>query len=220
MKEIFCVLASPREVFEDIANKPHWLIPALVCTVILFLIVWLSGCWQGLSDGLRVPNLLGPALISPSIVAIVSLGSTTFICLMHALLGGRTKGSARFRTILSVNMHCGLIFLLGETVNDLLVRSNLLSGNRLPLPNRFPTGLDLFLIGVNEPNQYVAIILHSTSVFVLWYLIVLSLGIRVITGSGKIRAGVIAASLWIVAVAIGLGMTYAAGGGTTIRIAL
>lgn len=117
-----------------------------------------------------------------------------------------------------MNIHCGVIFLLGEIVNFLLVQTNVLGGYSTPLPNRFPTGLDLFLVGIDVPNQYLAIILHCTSVFVLWYLVVLSKGIRVITNSGRIRAGVVVAGLWIVAVAIGLGLAYAAGGGTTIRI--
>jgi hypothetical protein len=136
------------------------------------------------------------------------------------VLGRRARGPRAFKTFFSVNIHCGVIFLLGEIVNFLLVRTNLLGEYSTPLPNRFPTGLDLFLVGIDEPNRYLAIILHCTSVFVLWYLVVLSKGIRVITSSGKIRAGVIVAGLWIVAVTIGLGMAYAAGGGTTIRVAL
>ena len=220
MKEIFGILATPQEVFENIVSKPRWLIATLFCTGTLFVIVWLGGCWQDLTQGLRVESLLGPALISPSVVIIISLGSTAFIYLLNMLLEGRRHRPGKFRTFFSVNIHCGVIFLLGETVNFLLVQANLLGGYSTPLPNRFPTGLDLFLVGIEVPNQYLAIILHCTSVFVLWYLVVLSKGIRVITNSGKIRSGVIAASLWIVAVAIGLGMAYAAGGNTTIRIVL
>jgi hypothetical protein len=215
---MFGILATPSKVFEIIVNKPRWLIPTLFCAGTLFFIVWLGGCWQDMSDGLRVSNLLGPALISPSIVAIVSLGSTAFIYLMHVLLGGTALGRKGFRTLFSVNVHCGVIFLLGEIINFLLVRANLLGKHSVPLPNRFPTGLDLFLVGVDEPSMYLAIILHSTSIFVLWYLLVLSMGIRTITGSGKIRSGVIVVSLWSVAVVSVLGIAYAAGGGTTIRI--
>jgi hypothetical protein len=78
VKEIFGILAAPQEVFEGIMNKPRWLIPTLFCTGTLFVIVWLGGCWQNLSDGLRIQSLLGPALISPIIVIIVSLGSTAW----------------------------------------------------------------------------------------------------------------------------------------------
>lgn len=220
MKEVFNILATPTEVFEIVVNKPRWLVPTLFCAGTLFLIVWLGGCWQDLSDGLRFGNLLGPALISLSIVVIVSLGTTTFIYLMCALLGGTDRDPQAFKKFFSVNIHCGVIFLLGEIVNFLLVRANTLGKHSAPLPNRFPAGLDFFLVGAADPNVYIAIILHSTSVFVLWYLVVLSMGIRAITGSGRIRAGVIAASLWGVVVVITLGVVYAAGGGTTIRIAV
>ena len=220
MSEIFGVLAVPRAVFEILAKKPHWLMPTVFCAAVLFVILWLGGCWQDLTQGLRIQSLLGPALISPFIVIIVSLASTLFIYLMHVLIGGTERVPREFRMFFSVNVHCGAIFLLGEVVNFLLVQANLLGNYSMPVPNRFPTGLDMLLIGTEEPNPYTAIILHSTNVFVLWYLFVLAMGIRVITGSGKVRSTVIVASLWCVAVAIVLGMVHAAGGGTTVRIAL
>lgn len=220
MRELFGVLASPGAVFESLVKKPNWLMPTIFCAGVLFVIVWLGGCWQELTQGLRVHSLLGPALISPVIVFIVSVASTVFIYLMHVALGGAERSPHKFRILFSVNVHCGVIFLLGEVINFLLVRSNLLGQYGMPVPNRFPSGLDLLLVSTEAPNPYTAIILHSTNVFVLWYLLVLAMGIRVTTGSGKIRSAVIVASLWCVTVVVVLGMVYAADGGTTIRIAL
>ena len=220
MNEIFGVLATPQAVFEILVKKPRWLMTTIFCTGILFVIIWLGGCWQDLTRGLRLQSLLGPALISPCIVIIVSFASTAFIYLMHVVLGGAKRTPHEFRTFFSINIHSGVIFLLGEVVNFLLVRSNLLGQYGMPVPNRFPTGLDLLLVGTEEPNPYTAIVLHSTNVFVLWYLLVLAIGIRTITGSGTFRSAAIVAGLWGVAVALVLGMVYAAGGGTTIRIIL
>ena len=218
MYNFFNILASPREVFEQIADRPRWLLPMVFSAFVLFLIVWLGSCWHNLSEALNWGRLLGPALISPLIVGIVALGSTTFVYLLNLLLRGETTSSAGFKTILSVNVHCGIIFLLGEVVNFLLVRANLLGDSGFPLPNRFPTGLDVLLLGVDDPNLYLTIILHSTSVFVVWYLLVLSLGIKTVTGSSRPRSFIIVVALWCAAVMTAVGIAYAAGGTTTIRV--
>ena len=213
------ILATPGETFDRIKDKPRWRLATLLCTGTLFVLLWLGGCWHNLSDAFTWSYLLGPALISPLIVGIVSCGSTMFLFLMNRVVGGRTSSSPGFKTFFSLNIHCGIVFLLGEIVNFLLVHANMLGEYSTALPNRFPTGLDLFLLlGGGEQNLYLAIVLHCTSVFVLWYLGVLAMGIRVVTGSSKGRSGFIAASLWCAMVVLALGLAYGLGGGTTIRI--
>ena len=190
----------------------------MFCAGTLFVLIWLGGCWHNLSDALTWSYLLGPALISPLIIGIVSVGSTIFLYLMNMVLGGRTKHAQRFKTLFSVNIHCALIIILGEVINFLLVRADILGESNFPLPNRFPVGLDLILLAVDEPNIYAAILLHSTSCFVVWYLIVLTKGITTITESNPQRSVLIVASLWFAVVAAALSLAYATGGGTTIRI--
>jgi hypothetical protein len=178
----------------------------------------LGGCWHNLSQGLELTALLGPALISPLIVGIVSVGSTQFVYLLNMIVGERTGAAQRFKTFYSLNIHCAAIILLGEMINFLLVRANILGDSRFPLPNRFPVGLDLVLLTVGEPNIYTAILLHITSFFVVWYLVVLAKGITTITGLRRGRSLIIVGSLWLAIVATALGLAYATGGGTTIRI--
>jgi hypothetical protein len=157
-------------------------------------------------------------LISPLIVGIVSVGSSLFLTLVNIVAGGRRGASPGFRKIFSLNLHCAMIILLGEVTNLLLIKSNLLGDLELPLSNRFPVGLDVVLLVIAHPGIYAAILLHSTSIFVVWYLIVLSRGMMVLTASSGQRAAAIASSLWCAAVSTALGLAYAAGGGTTIRI--
>jgi hypothetical protein len=218
MSNFFGILAVPAEVFERIKAQPRWVFPTLLCTSTLFVLIWLGGCWHNISDALTRSSLVGPALISPLIVGIVSVGTTMFLYLMNMVLGGRTESAERFKTLFSLNIHCAVIVLLGEVINFLLVRANILGESSFPLPNRFPVGLDLILLAVDEPNIYTAILLHSTSCFVVWYLVVLSKGITAITGSSRWRSTLIVLSLWFAAVAAALSLVYAAGGGTTIRI--
>jgi hypothetical protein len=218
MKALVDILAVPCEALDRIRGNSAWRCALFLNTVGFFALVWLGGCWRNFSQALEWANLLGPALISPLIVGAVSLGTTALIYLLNMILGGYEARSTTFKTLFSMNIHCGVIFLLGEVVNFLLIRTNILGDYSTPLRGRFPVGLDILLLGANEPNIYLSIILHSTSVFLIWYIVVLSLGIRVVTGTSKAKAIAIAATLWCTMVLLVLGMVYAAGGGTTIRI--
>jgi hypothetical protein len=133
-------------------------------------------------------------------------------------VGGEEARFTRFRSLYSVNIHCGLIFLLGEIVNFLLIRTSLLGDYTPPLRGRFPVGLDLFLLGVEDPSLYLSMILHSTSIFLVWYFVVLSLGISTVTGLSRKKSAAIVMVVWCVTVGMALGAVYAAGGQTTIRI--
>jgi len=218
MIELLNILATPGETFDRIKDKQRWRVATLLCTGTLFVLIWLGGCWQNLSDAFTASYLIGPALISPLIIGIVSVGSTMFLYLMNMVVGGRTSAARRFKTLFSLNIHCAPIILLGEVVNFLLVRANILGESSSLLPNRFPVGLDLILLAVDEPNIYTAILLHSTSCFVVWYLVVLARGITTITESSRQRSALIVMCLWLAVVATALSLVYATGGGTTIRI--
>jgi hypothetical protein len=214
------IFAVPSETFEGIRTKPIWRGALLINIAGFFILVWLGGCWRSLPQGFEKVNLSGPALISPLVVGIASLGTTTLIYLLNLILGERESRSTHFKALYSMNIHCGAIFLLGEVVNFLLLRTPLLGDQPTPLRGRFPVGLDILLLGADDPNLYLSIVLHSTSVFLIWYLVVLSLGLRVVAGTSKSKAAAIATALWCTLVVLALGTAYAAGGGTTVRIRL
>jgi hypothetical protein len=218
MRESIDIFATPSGVLKKVADEPKWRTPLTICVAVFFLLTWLNGCWQNFSESFAWFNLVGPALISPLIVGIVSLGTTTLIYLLNLILGDPKARLTRFKSLYSLNIHCGTIFLLGEVVNFLLLRTPILGDHSTPLRGRFPVGLDVLLLGVDDPDLYLSIILHSTSVFLLWYIVVLSLGIHVVAGTSKTKAAVIGTVLWCTLVLLALGTVYAAGGGTTIRI--
>ena len=218
MRNMLNILADPTAVFREISSRPRWATATLFATTAFFVLSWLGGCWKGLSQGLHWSSLLGPALISPLIVSIVFVGTATFLYLAVLVVGGRGGQATNFRTLFSMTAHCGIVFLLGEVVNFLLVRTPLVGDHAPPLPGRFPVGLDLLLIGIDEPNLYLAIILHGTSIFWVWYLVVLSIGIREVAGLSRARAGILAVAVWGAAIGLVLGVVYALGGDTAIRI--
>ena len=218
MNPTVSILATPVDVFEQLSAKPNWASTFFVLLCGYAILNWLDGCWHNLSQGLEWSSLLGPALISPLIVGIVSLVTTALIYLLSRIVGGEEARFTEFRSLYSVNIHCGLVFLLGEIVNSLLIRTSILGDYTPPLRGRFPVGLDLFLLGVDDPSLYLSVVLHSTSIFLVWYLVVLSLGISTVTGLSRKRSAAIVTVMWCVVVGMALGAVYAAGGQTTIRI--
>jgi hypothetical protein len=125
-----------------------------------------------------------------------------------------------YRTLFSLNTHCLLIVILGEAINFLLMHTEIIQDYDLPLPKRFPLGLDLLLLVAKDPNIYLAILLHGASIFILWYLVVLAKGLKYVSGSNMSRSVATVTALWLVAMALIIGMVHGAGGGTVFHISL
>jgi len=214
------VLADPIEVFRKVESSSPWIAPLIYCTLGFFVITWLGGCWETIADGLRWWSLVGPAVFAPLVVGITSLGSATVLYLVQRIACKSGSCGPRYRTTLSLNNHCAIILILGEVVNFLLVHADLVQDHALPLANRFPLGLDLLLLGVKEPNIYLSIVLHSTNIFVIWYFIVLTKGLKYITGAGSGHPATPVAVLWLSSVIIAVGAVYGAGGATVFRIVM
>ncbi len=118
--------------------------------------------------------------------------------------------------MLSLVSYCGYIFFIGEVLNLILVRFQVMKTTSYILPNRFPIGLDLFFVG-QHPSLPVAIFLHSINPIIIWYLATLSSGLNNIAGMSKNSARLTVLSIW----GIGIGsiaLIASALGGTAIGI--
>jgi hypothetical protein len=216
----FLIIAEPKDIFERVAARAPWFAPLAYCMVGFFIITWLGGCWTNIRAGLQWWSLLGPAAASVFFVGAASIGSTA---ILYAACGAMREPELErptYRKLFSLNNHCALVLILGELVNFLLVRAGPMQDYNLPFPNRFPLGLDLLILGVKEPNIYLAILLHSTSVFVLWYLVVLARGLKYLTGSVSARTTAIVITLWLTGMGIIVGIIHSAGGGTIFRVTM
>ena len=118
----------------------------------------------------------------------------------------------------SLVSYCGIIFLIGEVVNFILMRIQLFKIPSSVLPNRFPIGLDLFLIG-RHPSLPFAIFLHSINPIIIWYFVVLSLGLYNVAGMNKNSARLVAVLMWAVGVG-SVALIASIMGGTTVGIRL
>lgn len=220
MLHSFLILAEPKNVFNRIAADSPWFAPLAYCTGGFFIITWLGGCWTDIRQGLQWWSLLGPAIASTLFIGMAGLGSTAAIYVIYRIIGGQQLAAPMYRSLFSLNIHCAVILVLGELFNFLLVRAPMVQDWDLPLRNRFPLGLDVLLLGVKEPNIYLTIFLHSTSVFVVWYLLVLAAGLKYTTGLSSARSAAIAATVWLLVVGLVVGIVYSAGGGTVFRITM
>jgi len=214
------ILSEPEEVFKRVAVNSTWLAPLAYCTGGFFVITWLGGCWANLREGLRWWSLLGPAIGSIFFIGTASFASTAMLYASCLVFRCRQSNWPAYRMLFSLNIHCALVLMLGELINFLLVHTNLIQEFNFPFPNRFPLGLDLLILGVKEPNIYLAVLLHSTGVFILWYFVVLTRGLKHLTGSSLTRAAAMAAILWLAGVGAVIGIVYSAGGGTIFRVTM
>ena len=117
MRETMDIFAAPTEALSSINHDPQWRTPLTVWVGIFFLLAWLTGCWQNLSEAFSWSNLLVPALFSPLIVGVVSTGTALLIYLLNLILGDQQQRATSFKKLFSVNIHCAVIILLGEVVN-------------------------------------------------------------------------------------------------------
>jgi hypothetical protein len=84
------------------------------------------------------------------------------------------------------------------------------------LPNRFPVGLDLLLIG-KSPSLSLVVLFDSINPFTIWYFATIAVGLSMLGGIGKKRAGLVAVSAWAIGVAFAL-ILISVLGGTSIGI--
>lgn len=213
MRNSFGLLLS-RDIFERIESEPMWKTPFFIVVAGTSLLTWLRSCWKGTSFVADF-SVLGGAFVSMVIVLfVVWFVLALLLYLSSALFIPQKK--ITYKSMFSLVSFCGIIFLIGEMLNFILVRLQIIKMDSYILPNRFPIGLDLFLIG-RHPSLSLAIFLHSINPIIVWYFATLSLGLYKVTGMSKNSARFTALSIW----AIGIGsvaLISSVLGGTTIGI--
>ncbi|MGA7160282.1 MAG: YIP1 family protein [Bacteroidota bacterium] len=213
MRNPFAILLS-KNIFERIELEPTWGTPFLIVVGGTSLLAWLKSCWRGTSFVADF-SLLGGAFISMSI-ALLAIWSMIALLLYFTAMLFNPQKKIKYRSMLSLVSICGIIFLIGELLNFILVRLQIIKMSSFILPNRFPIGLDLFLVG-RQPSLPLAIFLHSINPIIIWYFATLSLGLCSVTGMSKNSARFTAVSLWAIGVG-SLALIASILGGTTIGI--
>ena len=216
MMNPFTVLFPSKEDFARIKSVPKWKSPYFAVVAGLSLLTWLKSCLRGTSLVADL-SVFGGAFISLSISLFV-LWSMLALSLYLSSTLFNPDGKNSYRSMFSLVSFCGIIFLIGEVLNFILLRIQIIKVSSYILPNRFPIGLDLFLLG-RHPSLPLAIFLCSINPIVIWYFTTLSLGLHNVTGMSKNSARLTVLSIW----AIGIGsvaLIASVLGGTTVGIRL
>ncbi len=214
MNTVRSVLSAPSEVFKRMESRPTWKLTFLVVVIGNVLLTWLNSCLRGSSFVIDFSVIVGSFIsISVILLALWSMLSL-FLYFFSILLNAQKRFT--YRIVFSLVSHCGLIFLVGECVNFILLRLRLLKSTSLMLPNRFPVGLDLLLIG-KSPSLSLVVLLHSINPFTIWYFATMAFGISMLGEIDKRRAALVVVSAWAIGVAFAL-LLISVLGGTSIGI--
>lgn len=209
MREIGGIITAPAETFLLLSATPRWKLAAAVVTSGLTALAWLKTCFDkgALTFDLVLWGILFLCLFA--MLMLVSLFLASFLFLSLRFFTGLTHPD--FRVLFAVSIHTGLIFLLGEVANLVLVRLSILDPSSFPVPHRFPLGLDAFFIGTHV-SLVLAVVLYSINMFTVWYFMVLSIGISAATGLRRRSCVAIASSAWFLGVVFVVSFVLAIGG--------
>jgi hypothetical protein len=216
MHSLINFFLTPSIFYENGKAHPPWVVPWIVVIFGLVTINWLTSCIKQASFSFQIFSVLIMVILISSLIFILWSFISIFLYFISSLFGAQNK--IHFMNFFSITSYCGLIFLIGEVVNFILIQANLLRNDLFALPHRFPIGLDIFTIGRN-PNPILPILLYCINPFTLWYLIHLSMGLQTVTGLSKAKARSISCLLWLMIVGFVIGILLITGG-TKIRIRL
>ena len=209
MHTLFRFLVSPHKTLENINSKPRWLVPYVVVVFGLVVITWLTSCWKNQSFYIQMDAVI----ITSIAITLVLFLSWSFISVLLYLCAIMTETHSIivYKRIFSVVSFCGVIFLIGEIINFLLIYTKLVNDSLFVLHNRFPVGLDVLAIG-RSPHPALAILLYSINPFTVWYFTVLSIGLSTVTGLSKRKARIFSFLVWLFIVGFIIGVLLITGG--------
>lgn len=209
MKSPLAFLAMPREVFERLKSKPQWSTPFSVVVIGLILKNWINSCWRTQSLTFNIYIFL-MTTISITILILLSWSFiSTFLYWAIRLI--KTDIIVTYKRIFSIVSYCGVIFLLSEIVNSLLIHTRIIDHTLFTLPNRFPIGFDILTLKSNV-HPALTILLHSINPFTIWYFTTLSIGLSTVTDLSKTRARIISFFVWLIVVGFVIGVLLITGG--------
>ena len=209
------IFIDPASSVKQVENKYAWLWPLLltaVGTVIVSLAsisTFLQIVERTLLPGLNPQETQGPlgriieyyrisALLSPLLLASKCLLSTGILFMACIILDVRVT----FRNLFTLVAQCSLITLLQLLTAYLIIR--LKGADVQTLSDLSPAlGLDL-LIRTDKP--WLMAVVSYVSIFNVWYVLVLSLGLAYLSGCTKKKAFVATIPVWLLPLLLSAGL--------------
>jgi len=208
-EKLWGVIVNPVPTFKSIGQDPEILTPALIILALNVLLAWLimpetvaytESVIKGSNQAMNTQTLkttitwtkvtvMAAAAVMPPLIWLVQAG-------LLAVLNQLMVGEARFKQLYAVSFFAWLPPFLGGTLKSLLVK---VMGMKGAIAIR--TGMALFLpSSVDSGFWYV--LLSKMDFFVIWGLVLLSLGGAAVMNKDGKKTGVFVFAVWLVFIAM------------------
>lgn len=213
------IFVDPASSVKQVENKYAWLWPLLLTAIGTVIVSYasLSTSLQiverTLLPGLPPEEIQGPlgtlisyyrisAVLSPLLLVLKCLLSAGILYMACIILDVR----ATFRNLFTLLAQCSLIMLLQILTAYLIIRVK--GADVQTFRDLSPAlGLDL-LIATHKPWLMAAV--SYLSIFNIWYVLVLSLGLAYLSGCSKKRAFVATIPVWLLPLLLSVGLVWSA----------
>lgn len=205
------IFVDPQKVFRRIAAGFEWWKPYIVVAVLTVILAWLNQPVtirlaelnpRGISpeqleaqlDAIRRFGFVG-LILAPLAVLLISVILAALVNVTVNLASGRSG----FTRVLCLLQFAGLIGVVEQGLRLGILRMRGIENIESMGDARVSFGLAA-LPGFSETEGFVRALLDSLSLFQIWYLIVLTLGIAAIFGISRARALPATVVVWVISV--------------------
>ncbi|MDI6767791.1 MAG: YIP1 family protein [Bacteroidota bacterium] len=211
---LFNVIPTPTVVFEDLNKAPRWRLPLLFTLLSYIIIGWFmvpvimepmqriytnsfgeAGANAAISYVMKF-TLLFQLLITPLSKIIKWL--IIAICMyFFAQMLKKNKPGFFFNRYFAIVAYGETIFILMSLFTLLIIYAKGLSAIESSSDYQIFKGLNV-LLSNNNSNLTLASVLGDINPFSIWYILTISIGIKVVTGLGRFKAIGVASLAWLV----------------------
>ena len=201
------VFVDPASTAKRVPSKLSWLWPVIVLTIAYITISYLMVPYaMQLVDAKMAERNLPPEQLQRAqtvahtmtkytapISPIFGIGILALLALLIKAMYSTMDVRTRYRDVFSLLAACALIPMIQAVASYIVVRSK---GDEITTAEQLapPFGLDLFMPGV---KGVLFAIVHFFSIFEIWYLVVLTLGMAYLTHSSKSKAFIAITPAWL-----------------------
>ena len=214
LQNIVDILAEPSAAFVRLKSEPKWLLAMVIFCLFSVGLTWVTfsfleqimhqtiteegGTLEGIEIAIKIGQIFAliGSLLAPIIWFLVISAILTLVTRLLAI-----NDAIKFKHIYAAIVHASLISILIILVNTaLLVVFKDTADIKNLVDMKIIPGLHL-LLGSSGNTKLLTFLSHFNPLS-LWYLAVLAIGIRVFTGTDKIKACFGAIIIWLLGIAL------------------
>jgi len=221
MKPVLAMLnifIDPKEAVKGFDNKWAWIPPLIVISIVVAIIGWLTIPFALQAMQYEPPRGLTHEQLQAAMPRIQMISKATVFAtpistaIMMAIAAGLLAAAcavmdikAPFVKLFTLAAHCGLINAVQAVAQYvvLVMKHDDIQSMKQLIPH---FGLDLLLD--ENANKQLAALLGFFSLFQIWYLVVLALGLAFMAGIPKSKAFAAITPVWLLSLLMRLGTSF------------